>query len=40
MAPSDLEQLVDMGFEKEKASIAIKKSGGRKAALDHSQGHV
>lgn len=27
--PSDLEQLLDMGFDKERAEIAIKKSGGR-----------
>ena len=29
MAPSDLEQLLEMGFEKERAEIAVKKSGGR-----------
>lgn len=28
MAPSDLEQLLDMGFEKERAEIAVKKAGG------------
>lgn len=26
--PSDLEQLLDMGFDKERAEIAVKKSGG------------
>lgn len=26
--PSDLEQLLDMGFEKERAEIAVKKTGG------------
>ena len=26
--PSDLEQLLDMGFEKERAEIALKKNGG------------
>lgn len=28
--PSDLEALLDMGFDKERAEIAVKKSGGRK----------
>lgn len=28
--PSDLEALLDMGFEKDRAEIAVKKSGGRK----------
>jgi hypothetical protein len=27
--PSDLEQLVDMGFDKTRAEMAVKKSGGR-----------
>lgn len=27
--PSDLEALIDMGFEKARAEIAVKKSGGR-----------
>ena len=31
---SDLDQLVDMGFEKEKAQIALKKSGNLTGALD------
>lgn len=26
--PSDLEQLVDMGFDKTRAELAVKKSGG------------
>lgn len=26
--PSDLEQLLDMGFEKDRAELAVKKSGG------------
>jgi len=26
--PSDLQQLLDMGFDKEKAEIAVKKTGG------------
>ena len=34
MAPSDLDQLVDMGFEKEKASIAVKRTGGLAEAID------
>lgn len=29
MAPSDLEQLLEMGFEKDRAEIAVKNSGGR-----------
>ena len=28
MATSDLDQLLDMGFEKEKATLAVKKTGG------------
>lgn len=31
MAPTDLENLVDMGFEKPKAEMALKKSGNCKA---------
>ena len=30
MATSDLDQLIDMGFEKEKAALAVKKTGGCK----------
>ncbi len=30
MGQSDLEVLIDMGFEKARAEIAVKKSGGRK----------
>ena len=30
MAPSDLENLLDMGFDKPKAELAMKKSGNRK----------
>ena len=33
MAPSDLEQLLEMGFEKARAELAVKKGGGRKAPL-------
>jgi hypothetical protein len=28
MANSNLDQLIDMGFEKERAEIAVKQSGG------------
>lgn len=31
--PSDLDQLLDMGFEKARAEIAVKKSGGRTLTL-------
>jgi hypothetical protein len=34
MAPSDLEQLLEMGFPKERAEIAVKKSGGCKHDLN------
>lgn len=27
--PSDLDSLIDMGFDKSRAEIAVKKSGGR-----------
>lgn len=30
MTSTDLDVLLDMGFDKERASIAVKKSGGRK----------
>jgi hypothetical protein len=30
MASSDLDVLVDMGFDKERADMAVKKTGGRK----------
>ncbi|CAK7568063.1 MAG: hypothetical protein SEPTF4163_006044 [Sporothrix epigloea] len=33
MAPSDLDVLLDMGFDKERAELAIKKSGGLQGAL-------
>jgi hypothetical protein len=33
MAISDLDQLLDMGFDKERAEIAVKKSGGCKCLL-------
>ncbi|KAB8301037.1 hypothetical protein EYC80_002960 [Monilinia laxa] len=32
-APSDLEQLIEMGFDKERAEIAVKKTGGLNGAL-------
>ncbi|KAL6857489.1 hypothetical protein ACO1O0_004925 [Amphichorda felina] len=32
--PSDLEALIDMGFEKARAEIAVKKSGGLQGALE------
>ncbi|KAF4120033.1 UBX protein [Geosmithia morbida] len=32
--PSDLESLIDMGFDKSRAEIAIKKSGGLQGALE------
>lgn len=32
--PSDLEQLLEFGFEKERAEIAVKKTGGLQAAID------
>jgi hypothetical protein len=28
MAATDLEQLLDMGFEKERAELAVKRAGG------------
>ncbi|RMZ88568.1 hypothetical protein DV736_g4192, partial [Chaetothyriales sp. CBS 134916] len=34
MATSDLDQLIDMGFEREKAEMAVKKTGGLAAAID------
>ncbi|KAI9785740.1 MAG: hypothetical protein M1839_008757 [Geoglossum umbratile] len=34
MAPSDLSVLLDMGFEKERAELAVKKSGGLQGALE------
>ena len=30
MATSDLDQLLDMGFDKDKAQMAVEKAGGRK----------
>ncbi|KAF2737338.1 hypothetical protein EJ04DRAFT_431206 [Polyplosphaeria fusca] len=32
--PSDLEQLLDMGFEKERAEMAVNQSGGLQGAID------
>lgn len=32
--PSDLEQLLDMGFEKERAELAVKQTGGLQGAID------
>ncbi|KAJ9642556.1 hypothetical protein H2199_004937 [Coniosporium tulheliwenetii] len=34
MATSDLNMLLDMGFEKERAEMAVKKTGGLQAAID------
>ncbi|RYP02749.1 hypothetical protein DL764_005623 [Monosporascus ibericus] len=34
MAPSDLDQLLEMGFERARAEIAVKKSGGLQGAMD------
>ncbi|KAJ9226306.1 hypothetical protein DTO027B5_2861 [Paecilomyces variotii] len=34
MAPSDLDQLIEMGFDKERAQIAISKTGGLQGALE------
>ena len=31
MAPTDLENLLDMGFEEDKAKLALKKSGNRRS---------
>ena len=33
MAPSDMENLLDMGFEKTKAELALKKSGNRELLM-------
>jgi hypothetical protein len=33
--PSDLDTLLDMGFDKERAELAVKKSGGRKLFPSH-----
>lgn len=35
MASSDLDVLVDMGFDKERADMAVKKTGGRKFVYIH-----
>ncbi|RYP18956.1 hypothetical protein DL765_003634 [Monosporascus sp. GIB2] len=34
MAPSDLDQLLEMGFERARAEMAVKKSGGLQGAMD------
>ncbi|KAL2833378.1 hypothetical protein BDW59DRAFT_138556 [Aspergillus cavernicola] len=34
MATSDLDQLIEMGFDKERAELAVKKSGGLQGALE------
>ncbi|RMD44930.1 hypothetical protein DV735_g188, partial [Chaetothyriales sp. CBS 134920] len=34
MATSDLDQLIEMGFERQKAEMAVKKTGGLAAAID------
>jgi hypothetical protein len=36
MTTSDLDQLIEMGFDKERAEIAVKKSGGREWSLPNS----
>ena len=33
MAPTDFENLVDMGFEEDKAKLALKNSGNRRLPL-------
>lgn len=33
MATSDLDQLIEMGFDKDRAELAVKKNGGRKCSL-------
>ena len=38
--PSDLEQLIDMGFEKERAELAVKKSGGCKSDMLNQRGKL
>ena len=37
---TDLEQLLDMGFEEARAKLAVKKSGGRKVLPFLSRVHV
>lgn len=32
--PTDLEQLIDMGFDHEKAELAVKQSGGLQGAIE------
>ena len=32
--PSDLEQLVDMGFDPERSALAVKQTGGLQGAID------
>ncbi|KAI9771294.1 MAG: hypothetical protein M1840_002264 [Geoglossum simile] len=39
MAPSDLSVLLDMGFEKERAELAVRKSGGLQGALEWLEAH-
>jgi hypothetical protein len=34
MTTSDLDQLIEMGFDRERAELAVKKSGGRVFPLD------
>lgn len=34
MSTSDLDQLIDMGFERERAEMAVKKTGGLQDAID------
>lgn len=35
--PSDLEQLLEMGFDKARAELAVKKSGGREQSQPSPQ---
>ena len=36
MAQSDLDTLLEMGFDKERAELAVKESGGCKSSLKHT----
>ncbi|GAA5230947.1 hypothetical protein GCM10025794_32990 [Massilia kyonggiensis] len=38
MATSDLDQLIEMGFDKERAELAVARTGGRKDTPQSSPG--